>query len=328
MSESLSYEEQQEEIARLSAALQRADTHEARNESELSELSEQLATAQHKLKRQHRQQTPVSDARGGSGRGAKATARAQRRQARERFNHSATVERRFSRQLRAVAKQVGVIVNGLAPKGIVRAPQQLTQALHQYSAMIRPWARSVSETMLAEVAQRDEIAWASMGREIGRELRKEVRSAPTGHLMRELLTERVDLITSLPTKAAHRVHGLTIEAMSESGARAAEIAKDIQRTGHVTESRAMLIARTEVSSTASAMTEARARHVGSKGYFWRTVGDSDVRHDHSKLEGQFIPWGEPPIAGTGKGGVPVRYHAGRGPNCRCYPEPSLPDIIE
>lgn len=263
-----------------------------------------------------------------SGRGPKAQARAERRKARERFNHSAKIEKQYARQLRQVAKHVGHIVAGMAPKGVVKAPQQLSQTLQRYSELLRPWATAVSERMIAEVAQKDEIAWANLGREVGRELRTEIRQAPTGQLFKRLLSERVDLITSLPTKAAERVHKLTIEAMSETGARADVIAKEIARTGHVTESRAMLIARTEVSSTASSMTESRARHVGSEGYFWRTLGDSDVRHDHRKLEGKFIRWDDPPIAGTGKGGVAVRYHAGRGPNCRCYPEPALPDVIE
>lgn len=261
------------------------------------------------------------------GRGAKAQARAERKQARERFNHAKRATKVFERQLRAVARQVGVIVNGMTSRGRVLAPEQLMHSLRRYSDLLRPWAQHVSASMIAEVAQRDELAWTRMGREIGRELRTEIRSAPTGQLMKQLMAERVDLITSLPTKAAERVHKLTIEAMSETGARAAEIAKEIMRTGHVTESRAMLIARTEVSSTASVFTEARARHVGSEGYFWRTVGDSDVRHDHARLDGKFIPWDDPPIAGTGKGGAAVRYHAGRGPNCRCYPEPSLPDVI-
>lgn len=258
---------------------------------------------------------------------AKREAQLLRKQARERFNHAKKVERGFARQLRAVAKAVGHIVEGFAPKGVVKRPQQLRHALRAYSDLLDPWAHAVSERMVAEVGQKDEQAWAAMSREIGQELRSEIKRAPTGGLFKRLVAERVTLIKSLPTQAAERVHRLTIEAMSETGARAAEIAKDIQRTGHVTESRAMLIARTEVAATASSFTEARARFVGSEGYIWRTVGDSDVRHDHSKLEGKLIRWDAPPIAGTGKGGVPVRYHAGRGPNCRCYPEPVLQDVI-
>jgi hypothetical protein len=88
--------------------------------------------------------------------------------------------------------------------------------------------------------------------------------------MRELMAEQVDLITSLPIKAAQRVHKLTIEAMSD-GTRAAEVAQEIMRTGHVTESRAKLIARTETSRTVTAMTQTRAEYVGSQGYIWRTA---------------------------------------------------------
>ena len=134
------------------------------------------------------------------------------------------------------------------------------------------------------------------------------------------MDEQVTLITSLPTKAAERVHNLTIEALSNS-TRASEVAKEILATGNVTESRANLIARTEVARTASLITESRAVHIGSEGYFWRTAGDSDVRHEHRLLSGKYIKWNDPPVASADG----TRAHAGQIYNCRCWPEPVLPE---
>lgn len=252
----------------------------------------------------------------------KISATQQRRLARERFLRARKVERSFQRQLTAIAKHVGSIIKTFAPDGIVTDMSALRNVLSKYSEALRPWSYAVAQRMQNEVAQRDEYAWTKLGTELGRNLRAEISKAPTGQLMQSMLNERVELITSLPTKAAERVHKLTLEGI-ENASRASEIAKEIMRSGQVTVSRAKLIARTEVSSTASTLTESRARFIGSKGYIWRTSKDPDVRDIHKHLEGEFVRWDDPPISGENG----ERAHAGRIYNCRCYPEPIIPDSV-
>ena len=250
----------------------------------------------------------------------RALARKIRAAARERFVKARRAEQAFARQLNKIAEQVGVIVKGFAPQGFVHNAPELNAVLRRYSDLLKPWAVAVSERMINEVSKRDEKAWHEAGREIGRALGQEIRKAPTGAVMKQRMAEQVDLITSLPLEAAKRVHELTIRALSDS-TRAKETAAEIMRTGHVTKSRAMLIARTETSRTVTAMTQARAEHIGSEGYIWRTAEDSDVRELHRKLNGKFIPWDDPPIAGENG----ERAHAGSIYNCRCYAEPVIPD---
>lgn len=250
------------------------------------------------------------------------TSAEKRRVIRERFRRAQKAEKAFGKKLKQVARQVGHIVKEFSPKGVVKNFQELNQTLRRYADMLGPWAKSVSESMVAEVAQRDEHAWAEVGREVGQALRKEVRRAPTGAAMRQLMEEQVELIKSIPIEAAQRVHKLTIEGMLNS-TRAKETAKEIMRTTKVTESRAMLIARTETTRTATAMVQSRAQYIGSEGYIWRTAGDSDVRKIHKHLEGKFIKWSEPPISGENG----ERAHAGAIYNCRCYPEPVIPDVL-
>jgi SPP1 gp7 family putative phage head morphogenesis protein len=173
--------------------------------------------------------------------------------------------------------------------------------------------------MLADVSRRDEKVWASLTGEMGYALREEIQGAPTGSMFRRLMEEQVHLITSLPLNAAERCHELVTGQLYGS-ARANAIAEHILQTGQVTESRAMLIARTEVGRAASALTQSRAQYVGSDGYIWRTAGDKDVRKLHRKLEGTFHKWDDPPVAGENG----ERAHAGAIYNCRCYPEPVLP----
>jgi SPP1 gp7 family putative phage head morphogenesis protein len=247
--------------------------------------------------------------------------RRQRIEAKQRFQRTRQAERGFSRHLRQVAKQVGSMVTAFSPRGVVERQGELSNALHEYAKLIRPWATAVATRMMEEVDQRDKQAWRQLARTVGRELGDEVNHAATGQYMRALLEEQVELITSLPRKAAERVHKLTVEGMS-NGRRAKEVAAEILRTGHVTESRAMLIARTETTRTASALVQARAEHVGSLGYFWRTAEDSDVREEHRKLNGRYFRWDKPPISGSNG----ERAHPGMIYNCRCYPEPVLQDV--
>ncbi|WP_354676763.1 phage head morphogenesis protein [Cupriavidus plantarum] len=209
------------------------------------------------------------------------------------------------------------MVNGFPP-GDPAALPTIEQVLRAYAEALTPWATATAQTMLREVNRRDEAAWAEYTRELSRALRTEIRTAPTGAAMRALLAEQVTLIKSIPLDAAQRVHRLTLEGV-ENSTRASVISKEIQRSGAVAESRADLIARTEVARTASTLTQTRAEHVGSEGYIWRTSGDSDVRESHRDMNGKYVRWDSPPTLDKMTG------HAGQFPNCRCYPEPVIPE---
>lgn len=172
--------------------------------------------------------------------------------------------------------------------------------------------------MVAEVAARDERSWFRVAEQMGNALRKEIADAPIGQVMRARQDEQVRLITSLPREAAERVHAMTREGITK-GWRADQISAEIMKTGEVTKSRADLIARTEVGRTSTLLTQARAEHVGSDGYNWRTAADTDVRASHKAMNGKFVRWDAPPTLDGLTG------HAGALPNCRCYCEPVLPD---
>lgn len=242
----------------------------------------------------------------------------QQKQARQRFATAQRLEKEYMRTLRLLTRQIDHIVKGMAPNGRVKDSTELQLVLRNYANTIKPWARSVAEKMIARIAQKDEFAWMQLGKEMGMAMRKELAGAPTGEMLREFLEEQVRLITSLPLDAAERVHKLTTEGLIAGGARSNEIAKEILKTGAVTESRAKLIARTEIARTASGLTMARAKFVGSTHYIWRTSGDGDVRPSHKKMNGQIVAWDSPPEVDPGH-----NYHAGMFPNCRCYPEPII-----
>lgn len=230
------------------------------------------------------------------------------------------IEQRYALQLRKVAQQVGSIVAPFTPGDMSQVPT-VEQLLKAYSDMLKGWATQTASNMLMDVALRDEQAWQTMAKELSRGLREEIRKAPTGRVMQQLLAEQVTLIQSIPLEAAQRVHRLTLEGL-ENSSRASELAKEIMRTEEVTASRATLIARTETSRTATTLTQARAQSIGADSYIWRTSGDSDVRSDHKKLNGKIFQWNNPPVADERSG---ERAHPGCIWNCRCFAEPIIPD---
>jgi SPP1 gp7 family putative phage head morphogenesis protein len=242
------------------------------------------------------------------------------RQEKQAYQNVRRAELQYGIRLRKLARNVGEIVN-VFPPGDPQAMPKLTELLRKYAEMIRPWAQTVAASMLADVSYRDEKNWNELAKTMGVALRQEMLKAPTGETLKLLQAEQVRLIQSIPLEAAERVHKLTMEGLISS-ARFDEIKRDIQRTTHVTESRATLIARTEVGRASTNLTQARATYIGSDGYVWRTSRDADVRPSHRKMEGKLVKWDKPPTLDNLTG------HAGCLPNCRCYPEVIVPDIFK
>lgn len=225
----------------------------------------------------------------------------------------------YGSKLRQVAKQVESIIKGLTSNGVVDMAA-LRGALHAYSEVIGPWARSVAEYMIRDVARRDRKAWHQASREIGVALRAEIDHAPTGAIVKQIMEESVTLIKSIPLKAAEQVHELVLKNAT-AGERSSTLIPKIIELGSQTTARARTIARTETARCASALTQARAQYVGSEAYKWRTVKDSDVRDSHAEMEGKVCRWDTPPTLSDG-----TKTHPGMIYNCRCWAEPILPEL--
>jgi SPP1 gp7 family putative phage head morphogenesis protein len=227
-------------------------------------------------------------------------------------------EQRYARLLRSIARQAGQFVTQLWDAGREDA---IEETLQNYADILEPWAKSVSENMLADIAQKDEQAWMKHSKRMAAAIRTELRTAPMGAIVSELRTRQVELIKSIPLKAARRAQNLAFEAATQTSARAKEVAKKIFATEDVTESRALLIARTEIARSHAIIQEARATWIGSESYIWHTALDPQVRKDHRALQGQTFRWDDPPISDKKAG---VRAHPGCIYGCRCFAEPILP----
>lgn len=246
------------------------------------------------------------------------------RAARSRWIRTRETEQAFQRSLSNVARQVGKLVKDMAPGGKVTpiSASRLENILIDYSNILKPWARSITATMHARVDLREQRAWRELSDSMGRGIREELKTAETGDALRILLSEQAELITSIPIKAAHRIHDITVGNLISADRGEGDLEEMIMRSGEVSLSHARMIARTETARTASILTEVRAVHLDSPGYFWRTVKDTDVRPRHKKLEATFHEWNNPPVSGEDG----ERSHPGQIYNCRCYPEPVLPEI--
>jgi SPP1 gp7 family putative phage head morphogenesis protein len=237
---------------------------------------------------------------------------------REKFwSRAHKAEYQYAASLRKIAKHIEDIVKQYPIDSPFYAVH-VERAMRVYAKILEPWAQAAAQRMLADVSRRNLKAWESHSEALGRGMQKEIEHAPTGQTFQMLMGEQVKLITSLPLDAAQRVHEIVTGGLYESS-RGEDIIREILKSGHVTRSRATLIARTETARATSLFTQARAQYVGSDEYIWRTADDEIVRKAHREMEGVVVKWSQPPRLSDG-----TRTHAGCIYNCRCYPEPIIP----
>lgn len=235
-----------------------------------------------------------------------------------KFSTTKVAEKRFASDLRKVARVVGGIVEQHLDGAKIRDNRKLAEALKAYSGSLGPWASRIVEQMLKSVSATNRRAWEASSAKVGSAMKSMMQETAIGGVAHLLHNRQVELIKSLPLEAGLRAQRLAQEAAMD-GRRADEIAAELLRTESVTESRAMLIARTEIAKANAAITQARAEYVGATHYIWRTAEDGDVRESHAKMEGSVHRFDQPPTLEDGMSGNPGEF-----PNCRCYAEPIIP----
>jgi len=164
----------------------------------------------------------------------------------------------------------------------------------------------------------------SRGRQIFEALMREMKG-PIGAAVHFQVERNAAIIRTLPLDIAKQVNEHVLrEAMK--GTRASEIAQQIiEYFPQASKAKANLIARTEVSKTSTALTEARCNAVGVDWYVWRTSEDARVRDSHKIMDRVLVKWTNPPSPERldGEKRTYGNYHAGEIFNCRCYAEPVI-----
>ncbi|MCK4521411.1 MAG: minor capsid protein [Nanoarchaeota archaeon] len=82
--------------------------------------------------------------------------------------------------------------------------------------------------------------------------------------------------------------------------------------------RVKLIARDQVSKLNGDLNQQRQNDLGVRRYRWRTSRDERVRENHVVKEGNIYSWDKPP---------PDTGHPSEDPQCRCYAEAVISDIV-
>lgn len=227
--------------------------------------------------------------------------------------HTKASEKRYSSDLRKIAKASSMLI--MSHVDDWRFDSSALILLAKYAESLTPWAMRTASKMLSDTNSNSDRFFSAQMKSIGKEYNRQLAESIAGMKAKQLQAEQVELIKSIPLKAGLRAQELSQQAAAD-GKRAAEVAKEIARTNEVTESRALLIARTEVSKANATFNQSRATMAGSEFYQWATAEDADVRESHAELNGQVFRWDSPPyIEGEG------HHHPSEFPNCRCYAIP-------
>ena len=175
--------------------------------------------------------------------------------------------------------------------------------------------RDTAQRLAALAAQRSK---ESVDASLTAAIRDSVKIDITGALgsggiapvMEKAMVQNVELITSIPDQYLQKVRQTVFEGVGK-GERYEQVADRIQHIADVTESRAKLIARDQVSKMNGAFNEARQTSLGIDKYVWSTSHDERVRDSHAENDGKVFSWNDPPPTG----------HPGEDIQCRCVALP-------
>lgn len=233
------------------------------------------------------------------------------------------IESRYRQALREINKYIETVISGIEdPSEIVAALKNMfhMELFNQYS---RATATQMVTSLFTDAGRtwRQAARTNAKGRAVYEALMRELKG-PTGARLHAQIRRNAAVIKTMPLNYATSITDY-IARETMKGRRASDIAKEIKlKFPESSKAKAALIARTEVSKTSTALTQARAENLGIQWYVWRTSKDSRVRDSHRLMDGVLVKWGDPPSPEALDGEKHIGYYnAGDIFNCRCYPEP-------
>lgn len=140
--------------------------------------------------------------------------------------------------------------------------------------------------------------------------------------VKNFIAENASLITTLPQESLSDIEQLVFRERKRGASPAEMRAKIVEQFG-VTQGRAKVIARDQVSKFNGRLSEQRQRNLGINEYIWRTSKDGRVRSDHEHLDGKTFKWSDPPVTVTTGKRAGERNHPGQDIQCRCQAEPVI-----
>lgn len=123
------------------------------------------------------------------------------------------------------------------------------------------------------------------------------------------------LIKTIPEQLLSQVATVTANGMRQ-GLSIRDLQKEITQRFNVADSRAEVIARTEVGKLNSQLTKTRMEAAGVTKYRWQASMDERTRPEHAARNGRIYEWSKPPSGG----------HPGEDFQCRCVAIPVFDDF--
>jgi SPP1 gp7 family putative phage head morphogenesis protein len=140
--------------------------------------------------------------------------------------------------------------------------------------------------------------------------------------MGNFVQQNVSLITSVSSEYFKNIETAVLTGL-ERGQTAADIGAVIAEKAGISERRAELIARDQVSSLNSHIASKRAESIGIKSFIWSTSGDERVRESHAELNNKKFTYENGAYVDGESGVLP-----GEPINCRCVAIPIISSIDE
>jgi len=145
----------------------------------------------------------------------------------------------------------------------------------------------------------------SVGIDIEPILRADNKLTP---LLEKAVQENVELITTIPQQYFEKLEKHITSAVAQ-GARHEKLKEVVKYIGNVTENRAKLIARDQISKMNGSFNRIRQTSIGIDSYRWSTSGDERVRETHAENDGKVFKWDSPPSE-TGNPGEDINCFSG------------------
>lgn len=152
--------------------------------------------------------------------------------------------------------------------------------------------------------------------------------------VKAFVAENASLISTLPGESLSDIEQMVFRD-ARRGLSPQVIRANILKQFNITEARAQLIARDQVSKFNGRLTELRQKQSGITRYIWRDSEDGRVRtfsntsgtSDHARLSGETFSWDDPPVTIFKGKRAGERNHPGEDIQCRCYAEPVIEDLL-
>lgn len=173
---------------------------------------------------------------------------------------------------------------------IAMAFEQMARAMGGIDAMSQRLAQAAVQRQRVET----EVQISrNLSNSLGIDVANAVTSIDVSEEIEAATIVNVNLIKSLPDQYLQKLKTQVLGDVA-AGRRYEVIAKDIEHQGSVTESRAKLIARDQMSKVNASINEAKQTDLGIDKYTWSTSGDERVRPTHAAHDGKVFRWDSPP----------------------------------